>query len=234
VEQWGKAKGMEFMQGPLGFTDFDAEGMLIEGFDELSTMATIYNYPYYPMHLEKLGLHKEADWVEYQIFIPESIPEKHRRVFEFCEAEYFLAFREEKVVGRVAAIINRRANETWSKKEVRFGWLDFIDDTEASKALLDAEGVESTSRRGRAVGQSQRIEFCEAEYFLAFREEKVVGRVAAIINRRANETWSKKEVRFGWLDFIDDTEASKALLDAGYRGVESTSRRGRAVGQSQR
>ena len=53
---------MDTIQGPLGFTDFDAEGMLVEGFDQLSTMATIYNYPYYPQHMEKLGFEKDADW----------------------------------------------------------------------------------------------------------------------------------------------------------------------------
>ena len=62
VAQWGKSKGMDTIQGPLGFTDFDAEGMLVEGFDQLSTMATIYNYPYYPQHMEKLGFEKDADW----------------------------------------------------------------------------------------------------------------------------------------------------------------------------
>ena len=55
VEEWGKERGMTHIQGPLGFTDFDAEGMLIEGFDQLSTMATIYNYPYYPQHMERMG-----------------------------------------------------------------------------------------------------------------------------------------------------------------------------------
>ena len=63
VAQWGKSKGMDTIQGPLGFTDFDAEGMLVEGFDQLSTMATIYNYPYYLQHMEKLGFEKDADWV---------------------------------------------------------------------------------------------------------------------------------------------------------------------------
>ncbi len=52
VEDWGKERGMTHITGPLGFTDFDAEGMLIEGFDQLSTMATIYNHPYYPVHME--------------------------------------------------------------------------------------------------------------------------------------------------------------------------------------
>ena len=63
-------------------------------------------------------------------------PQKNA-AFEFCEADYFLAYKDDKVVGRVAAIINRRANETWNKKEVRFGWIDFVDDPEVSKALLD-------------------------------------------------------------------------------------------------
>lgn len=65
--------------------------------------------------------------------------------FEFCEAEYFLAFKDDKPVGRVAAIINNRANETWNKKEVRFGWIDFIDDAEVSKALIDE--VENGARK---------------------------------------------------------------------------------------
>ena len=58
--------------------------------------------------------------------------------FEFCEADYFLAYKDGQLVGRVAAIINNRANETWGKKEVRFGWIDFMDDTEVSEALIHA------------------------------------------------------------------------------------------------
>ncbi|MCI5560342.1 MAG: GNAT family N-acetyltransferase [Phocaeicola sp.] len=80
VEQWGREKGMKEIVGPLGFTDMDAQGMLIEGFDQLSTMATIYNHPYYPMHLEKMGFEKDADWVEFKITIPETLPEKFTRI----------------------------------------------------------------------------------------------------------------------------------------------------------
>lgn len=80
VAQWGKARNMDTMVGPLGFTDMDAEGMLIEGFNQLSTMATIYNYPYYPQHMEKLGFEKDADWVEFKIAIPETLPEKFSRI----------------------------------------------------------------------------------------------------------------------------------------------------------
>jgi GNAT superfamily N-acetyltransferase len=82
---------MATILGPLGFTDFDAEGMLIEGYDQLSTMATIYNYPYYPEHMGKLGFEKDADWVEYKIYIPEDgIPEKHRRISEIIMKKYDL------------------------------------------------------------------------------------------------------------------------------------------------
>ena len=90
VEQWGAERGMTHIQGPLGFTDFDAEGMLIEGFDQLSTMATIYNYPYYPEHMSRMGFEKEADWVEYKIYIPEAIPEKHKRISELIQRKYNL------------------------------------------------------------------------------------------------------------------------------------------------
>lgn len=91
VEKWGKERGMATILGPLGFTDFDAEGMLVEGYDQLSTMATIYNYPYYPEHMGKLGFEKDADWVEYKIYIPEDgIPEKHRRISEFIMKKYDL------------------------------------------------------------------------------------------------------------------------------------------------
>ncbi|MCK4690121.1 MAG: GNAT family N-acetyltransferase [Candidatus Marinimicrobia bacterium] len=80
VEKWAKEKGMEAVHGPLGFTDLDYEGMLIEGFEELGTMATIYNYSYYPKHLEKYGYTKNIDWVEFEIKVPQEVPEKIDRV----------------------------------------------------------------------------------------------------------------------------------------------------------
>ena len=72
--------------------------------------------------------------------------------FEFCEAEYFLAYKDGKVVGRIAGIINHRANERWERDSVRFGWIDFIDDTEVSKALLDA-----VAQWGRSKGMTEMI-----------------------------------------------------------------------------
>ncbi|MDD3036838.1 N-acetyltransferase [Bacteroides sp.] len=94
VEEWGRSKGMDHIQGPLGFTDFDAEGMLVEGFDQLSTMATIYNHPYYPEHIEKMGFEKDADWVEYKIYIPETVPEKHQRISDIIQRKYNLRIKK--------------------------------------------------------------------------------------------------------------------------------------------
>ena len=99
VRQWGRERGMEEMEGPLGFTDMDAEGMLIEGFEELSTMATIYNHPYYPRHMEQLGFEKAADWVERKIYIPEAIPEKHLRIARIVQEKYGLRVRKLKKAG---------------------------------------------------------------------------------------------------------------------------------------
>lgn len=94
VKQWGRERGMTEIEGPLGFTDMDAEGMLIEGFDQLSTMATIYNYPYYPQHMERLGMVKSSDWVEMKIYIPEEIPEKHLRISRIISQKYKLHVRK--------------------------------------------------------------------------------------------------------------------------------------------
>ncbi|MCC8094123.1 MAG: hypothetical protein LIP05_01415 [Tannerellaceae bacterium] len=90
VEKWAKGYGMEVLHGPLGFTDLDHEGMLVEGFDQLGTMATIYNYPYYPQHMERMGYVKDQDWHEFKIYIPEGIPEKHQRVGEIVKKKYGL------------------------------------------------------------------------------------------------------------------------------------------------
>lgn len=94
VAVWGKERGMEAMVGPLGFTDLDAEGMLVEGFDQLSTMSTIYNYSYYPQHMERLGFEKEADWVEYKLTVPDKLPEKFVRISEIILQKYKLKIKK--------------------------------------------------------------------------------------------------------------------------------------------
>ncbi|MDR1983819.1 MAG: N-acetyltransferase [Prevotellaceae bacterium] len=94
VIDWAKSKEMTSICGPLGFTDMDYEGILINGFDQISTMSTIYNYPYYSQHLETQGFEKAADWIEYKIFIPESIPDKHKRVTQIVRDKFGLNIKK--------------------------------------------------------------------------------------------------------------------------------------------
>ena len=89
VYEFGRKHGMESVVGPLGFTDFDPEGMLIAGYDRLNTMALIYNYPYYNEHMEKMGFGKDTDWVEYKLFMEDQLPER---------------------LGRIANIVQQRTN----------------------------------------------------------------------------------------------------------------------------
>ena len=90
VESWAKSKGMTAVNGPLGFTDMDPEGLLVEGFDQVGTMASIYNYPYYVRHIENLGYQKAVDWVEYKIKVPEGVHEKHQRISDIVQRKYNL------------------------------------------------------------------------------------------------------------------------------------------------
>lgn len=95
VEDYGREKGMTSVVGPLGFTDMDPEGMLTWGFDQLGTMATIYNYDYYPKHMEKLGgWEKDNDYVEYRLDVPEIAPEKYTKIAEMVEKRYNLHVRK--------------------------------------------------------------------------------------------------------------------------------------------
>ena len=102
VENWGRERGMEAMQGPLGFTDMDAEGMLVDGFDQLSTMATIYNYPYYSKHMERYGMEKDVDWVEYRIKVPTDEPDKHKRISALVQKKFGLQIKKYKSSKKIA------------------------------------------------------------------------------------------------------------------------------------
>ena len=90
VETWARERGMTEIEGPLGFTDMDPEGMLIEGFDRTGTMATIYNHPYYPEHMQRMGYSKAVDWVEFLLKVPEKRWEKAVRVSAIVERKYNL------------------------------------------------------------------------------------------------------------------------------------------------
>jgi GNAT superfamily N-acetyltransferase len=117
VTAWAKTKGATALHGPLGFTDMDHEGLLIYGFDQPGTMATIYNYEYYPQHLERIGFTKDQDWKEYKIFIPESVPEKHLRIGEIVKQKYglkVLKFKKRKEIWKYAHKIFETLNTAYS------------------------------------------------------------------------------------------------------------------------
>jgi len=90
VTQWARSKGMNQLTGPMGFTDMDLEGMLVEGFEYVGTQVSIYNYEYYPKHLERMGFTKGADWVEYRIAVPPEVPPKMARIAEIVKQRYGL------------------------------------------------------------------------------------------------------------------------------------------------
>lgn len=94
VEDWGRERGMTHIQGPMGIFDFDKEGMLVEDFDQMGSMITIYNHPYYPRHMEALGYRKEVDWVQVRINVPREVPAKYVRVARLSKEMFGLKVRK--------------------------------------------------------------------------------------------------------------------------------------------
>lgn len=94
VEQWGRSRGLNKIVGPMGFTDMDKEGMMVEGFDTLCPMASLYNPAYYPVLVEKIGFQKEVDWVQYEIPANQPVPEKMSRINNLIKEKYNLRIVE--------------------------------------------------------------------------------------------------------------------------------------------
>lgn len=95
VGDFGRSRGMEQIVGPLGFTDMDPEGMLTWGFDKIGTMVTIYNYEYYPKHLEQLGgWEKDNDYIEQFLVVPQEIPEKYAKIANMIQHRYNLKVKK--------------------------------------------------------------------------------------------------------------------------------------------
>lgn len=118
VEDYGRSKGMTQIVGPLGFTDMDPEGMLTWGFDRLGTMATLYNYEYYPQHIESMsGWEKDNDYVEYYLEVPEAVPEKYTKIARMIGDRYQLRVkkltRSDVFKGGYGHRIFRLINETY-------------------------------------------------------------------------------------------------------------------------
>lgn len=117
VEDWAKSLKMEAVHGPLGFTDFDLEGMLVEGFDEIGTQATIYNFPYYPQHLERLGYSKDVDWIQLELKMPEKVPEKILRISSLVQKKYnlrLLKIKSAKEIRPYAKSVFKIINESYT------------------------------------------------------------------------------------------------------------------------
>ena len=119
VEAFGRERGMTTILGPLGFTDFDPEGMLVEGFEYLSSMALHHNWPYYKDHMEALGYAKDVDWLEYRIYIGDTIPDKYIRVAKVVEERYGLKLRK---------ITKREVRKT----DIGYKLFDLINETYSS------------------------------------------------------------------------------------------------------
>ncbi len=132
VGEFGKERGMTAIVGPLGFTDFDPEGMLVEGYDCLSSMALHHNWPYYKEHMEAFGYEKDVDWLEYKIYLSNKIPEKYVRVAKIVEDRYGLRLRK---------VTKREVRKT----DIGYRIFDLINETYAglydftvlSKKLID-------------------------------------------------------------------------------------------------
>jgi GNAT superfamily N-acetyltransferase len=154
VEDWGRSRGLDEIHGPLGFCDFDRQGMLVEGFDELDGMTTIYNFPYYPEHVERLGYAKDADWLEYLIAVPASIPERVDRIARAALERSNLRVLQTRrrsdlkpYIGEVFALINETYKALYgvvplSEAQVRFytkAFFGFVDH-EYVKLILDPNG----------------------------------------------------------------------------------------------
>lgn len=118
VEKWGKGKGMTEIAGPFGFEDMDREGMLVDGFDELSSMYVNYNYPYYPKHMDRLGYRKDNDYVEYRIKVPEVTPEKFARTAKLIKTRYHL---EERKFSHREMTKGGRARELFNILNITYG-----------------------------------------------------------------------------------------------------------------
>ncbi len=136
VVKWGKECGFNKIMGPMGFTDMDHEGMLIEGFDEMNLSITFYNYPYYITHMEKLGLIKDVDWVEYQIKVGKQNDEKFKKLTDYLMARNgfeLVEYTDRKVLAK-------DAQEAFKVIDVAFSVLHGsvpLTDAVINKALAD-------------------------------------------------------------------------------------------------
>lgn len=101
ITSWGRERGMDSIIGPIGFSDLDKQGLLVDGFDQKGMFITLYNHPYYQKHLEELGFEKDVDWVEYKVFVPEEPDARIERICDIARKRHgyeLLSFNKKKEV----------------------------------------------------------------------------------------------------------------------------------------
>lgn len=194
VRDWGKSKGMTLINGPVGFTDFDHQGLIIEGYEYVSPMVSLYNYPYYVRHIEAYGLQKEADWVEYRIFIPDKVPEKMERVANVVM---------EKCGLRVAKVRNAR------EAVRRFGYtfLDVID--EAYQPLYNYQPLTKKQKEYYSKMYFPLINF-DFVTLIVNEKDEIVGVGVGIPSLTAALQKSQGRLfPFGWIGMLKALKAKK-------------------------
>jgi len=158
IEKWALEKGMETLKGPYGFTNLDKSGMLVKGFESLGTIATLYNYDYYPRHMEKLGFEKEVDWVEVDIVAPKKVPERLQRFVKTFQKRYGL---------RVLRVRNRKELKKYIRK-----LFDLLVDT-----YKDLHGFVPLTESQIEVYMSQYLPFIRKDFvcIVLDKEDEMIG-----------------------------------------------------------
>lgn len=190
VAKWGHEHGMTRMVGPLGFTDMDLEGMLTDGFDQLSTMNSIYNYPYYNDHMGRLGLEKEVGWVERKVFVPRA-GEGH----EANQQKYF----------KIAELVKRRygfrIHKFKSKREIREGgYIQKVLDV-VNRAYANLYGYSRMDEAQMEAYASQYLPYLDKRYLSVVEtaDGEVIGMGICITSlSRAIQKAKAKIFPFGW------------------------------------
>ncbi len=188
VAQWGKERGMDTIVGPLGFTDMDPEGMLTEGYDHLSTMNSIYNFPYYPEHLRRLGYEKETTWVERRVFVPLG---EHRANFE----------NYKRIADMVRKRYGFRLRKFKNKKEIREGgYIKKVLDV-VNKAYANLYGYSELTEEQMNTYANQYLTYLDKRYLgvVENAEGEVIGMGICITSlSRAIQKAKARMFPFGW------------------------------------
>lgn len=188
VEEWGRERGMEKIVGPMGFTDMDLEGMLTEGYDQLSTMNSIYNYPYYPQHMVQHGYAKEVGWVERKVFVPQPGHEAHKD-------KYF----------RIAEMVKKRygfrIHKFKNKREIREGGYILKVLGVVNRAYANLYGYSQMDEEQMNVYADQYLQYLDKRYLSVVEtaEGEVIGMGICITSlSRAIQKAKAKLWPFGW------------------------------------